>query len=217
MGRSYENFGVHVKVAQRVMEANLAKAQMELYQSRKRVEEQRMKDLEGVHSQDSQIFGKYLVNGSGETRKQVMFPVAFLNAPLVLTTAEIQSNPNNIPVEYEEISRQEWLRRQGRLTPDLVYTHDMVRVPKVATGLLHGEAPLIQSNIIGWVTEDNPPSDSKYIGVEIITVCEGVSGVKYIIHWSAAGTAYMNPAAGSMSNEFKDRITLGQLYGKGMP
>lgn len=176
-----------------VMMANLANAQMAVDAARRRSADMRTKDLQESHSQNSQIFGKFVVNGSGETRKVVNFPVAFSNAPLVLTTVEVQ--PEAEQVIWADVPANE---------------------VRYATQLAPGQAPLVQSNVVGWITQDNPPSESYYTGVEILTVCDGTRGVKYIVHWSAAGIAYMNPAAGGMDNNFRTAIQLGQLYGQGM-
>lgn len=202
--------------AYRYMMANINKAQAEILAARRRAAESRMKDMQENVSQDTQIFGKFAVNGIGESRKQVMFPVAFSNPPAILTTIEFQSIDSSLDtIRYIEYGGDA-ARNQNRFQ----------------TQSLDGEHPVVTAVVVDWITEGQgmihtmeyrpdrertKAPESRYVGVEILTIADGLHGAKFIVHWSASGIAYSNPAAGPMSDNYAEKMLMAQLgYGEGM-
>lgn len=167
---------------------NFVTAQIELARKQLQVEVQRQRDFETVVTQDTQVFGKFRVNGAGEATKAVEFPVVFSNIPLVTFGIEIQSDRRTIGPGPEFLQD----------APGIVVGQ--------SSGLVKGEAPVITAAVVDWYTEDVLPDARRYSGCEVLTTCVGALNTKFVVHWSAAGVAFTNPSVGSPSGNFKDRV-----------
>ena len=181
------------------MMKNITLSQASMRNRQAQVELQRMKDLKEMFSQNTQVFGKYLVNGPGEAMKDVKFPVAFSNVPVVTFGFEVRSENNLVWTEFDDQHRP--------------YPRDTQ--PGVAagaySGLVHGEAPIITGLVSDWIAEEVPPHEQRFIGASLLTVSDGPIGTKFIVHWSAAGMAYANPSAGPMQDNLKPVTDLQQV------
>lgn len=195
------SFNQQVQNSYDIMSKNLASAQAEMIRRRRMNEMQRSKDLVENVSQNSQIFGKFLVNGAGEAYKDVLFPVTFSNVPVVTFGIEVKSKDNLVWTSYEDDGTK----------PVWSTSNEPPGIPAGQSGgLIAGSAPIVTAAAYDWMTDEDIPANGgvpvgqRYTGVRVLTVCDGPVSTKFIVHWSAAGIAYMNPTGGAMQNGFKE-------------
>lgn len=181
------NFNDQVAAAQKIMMDNMAAQMAALRKAQEQAHIQKTKDLSESFAGAVPVHGKFLVNGPGESEKDVWFNVAFTNVPVVTFGFEIKG-PDNLV----------WTNNPDPNFP--------ANISDPVSGLVEGDAPIITALVVDWHTEEALPADQKYIGAKIITVCDGPTNTAFICHWSASGMALSNPAAGNMANKMREVI-----------
>ena len=100
------------------------------------------------------LTGEIRVNGAGESRAQITFPLKFSQKPSLSFGGEI--------IEGDAI--------------------------------LDGFMPTVNVVVLGWRTEERPPTSRLYIGADLGVVLGGVNHQKAIIHWTLVGKAITSPS-----------------------
>lgn len=60
--------------------------------------------------------------------------------------------------------------------------------------LAPGFMPSVSVVILGWTTQERPPTSRLYTGAQLGIVTEGVFHQKLVVHWNLIGTAITSPS-----------------------
>jgi hypothetical protein len=179
------NFSQQTANSYRIMQQNIASQMAALHNAQQNAINKRTKDLEESFAGGVPVHGKFLVNGPGEAEKDIWFNVPFTNVPVVTFGFEIKG-PDNLL----------WTNNPSEDFPALI--------GEPVSGMIEGEAPIITALVIDWHVEEAIPSDQKYIGAKVVSVCDGPANTAFIVHWSASGMALSNPSSGTMAGNAAD-------------
>lgn len=199
-----------VQQAHKIMMTNILKTQTELMRRTQQATLRRGEDLKDSFAGGKVCHGKFLVNGSGEARKVIQFPIAFYKPPVLTFGFEVDSPNDLVWTGYDDNGAVKFLRDENQ-PPALPADPSSRFIP--------GEAPIITAFVFDWIATEkiaeiyipeSPPEDRKsthITGAEILTVCEGPVSTKYTCHWSAAGFGMGNPSVGPMTDTKKTGYT----------
>jgi hypothetical protein len=126
---------------------------VETFRSQMQQQEVNKRGQQDMGPAATRLSGEIRVNGAGETKAEITFPIRFSEKPKLSFGAEL-------------------------LEED----------PIVA-----GFMPYANVVVLGWITQERPPTSRLYVGARLGIITGGVHHQKMVVHWHLEGSAITYP------------------------
>lgn len=100
------------------------------------------------------------------------------------------------------VSGKFMVNNAGEAKADIVFPVRFADIPYITFGfeilgnqpIIDGHAPAMSAYVYDWSTIDRPPFSRFYKGANIFVVSTGPPALKFIVNWTAIGTAFTSPS-----------------------